>query len=605
MEKETLLSKYPWPEEIKGMDNLVDSYIKIPFKSDKNLVWRWLSDTSRFNRALGMKERQEREEDGKLIVTTMMMGKKQEWIEHPWKWKYGESMVLDREYIEGMGHYNHTIFYFEEGHLYIYMGFIPNGWIAKKFLELGLGVVLKDIAKLVDQMDSDAIAGEKLPSFYSDNSDKLSSLQAAILEARLEEARAGGLSKEGENLLRELISSGDDMDLYRLRPLYFIEERGLVERDILKDFLVATHFNILNISWDIICPSCLGPRTENSKLVNLLDVDHCDACKVKFETNVENAVEVTFRISKEIREVKNLVFCAAEPAKKDHIKFQWKLNGKQDLKQCFELNEGHYAVRVLGESHVLELDVTNTQVDKIEWNVSESQRASINTKFELDISNIFDKDKTILLEEKVYDDHFLRPKDIFALPEFKKYFGNDGLGEGIQLYLGEQTIVFTDIVSSTKFYELNGDKAAFTQIKDHFKAVYKIFEDQDGVIIKTIGDAVMASFPSPLNAIRASEGLHDYFDASHSHFDFQLRISAHLGKVIGVNQNTGIDYFGNTVNLAAKLQAIAEKEQLGVSRVFFAQLEEKELVKWNINNDSIKIPGKSENVDVVVMTYTN
>ena len=65
-------------------------------------------------------------------------------------------------------------------------------------------------------------------------------------------------------------------------------------------------------------------------------------------------------------------------------------------------------------------------------------------------------------------------------------------------------LMFTDLKSSTAFYEKVGDARAYHLVRDHFAFLAAIIRENDGAIVKTIGDAVMAAFADPAKAVRAA-----------------------------------------------------------------------------------------------------
>jgi class 3 adenylate cyclase len=121
--------------------------------------------------------------------------------------------------------------------------------------------------------------------------------------------------------------------------------------------------------------------------------------------------------------------------------------------------------------------------------------------------------------------------------------------------------LFTDLVGSTRMYRERGDARAFSDVKRHFALVFAAVAREHGAVVKTIGDAVMAAFLSPVDALASAEAmtLDLHADAS---LGLEMRISMATGSCIAVQLNSGIDYFGQTVNLAAKLQACAGARQI-------------------------------------------
>src|SRR5262249_43075139 len=176
---------------------------------------------------------------------------------------------------------------------------------------------------------------------------------------------------------------------------------------------------------------------------------------------------------------------------------------------------------------------------------------------------------TFTIEQARWSDHALRAGHLLSFQEFRDLFSEEYIAADVQLGVGEQTMVFTDVVGSTAFYASRGDPAAFVEIKRHFDEVFRIVRDHRGAVVKTIGDAVMAAFVSPLDAVVAACAIHDAFPPGRGHTPIRLRISLNTGPCIAVKLNANADFFGGTVNIAAKLQALVEAYQIAMSEATY------------------------------------
>ena len=148
---------------------------------------------------------------------------------------------------------------------------------------------------------------------------------------------------------------------------------------------------------------------------------------------------------------------------------------------------------------------------------------------------------SFVLEEARWSDEALRPADLFSLVDFRDLFSEEYIAADVQLSVGMQTILFTDMVGSTRFYATRGDPDAFAQVKRHFSEVFDVVAAHEGVLVKTIGDAVMAAFADPLQAVRAANAIHGCFTAECTDLDIRLRVSLHRGPCIAVQLNSDID----------------------------------------------------------------
>lgn len=127
------------------------------------------------------------------------------------------------------------------------------------------------------------------------------------------------------------------------------------------------------------------------------------------------------------------------------------------------------------------------------------------------------------------------------------------------------TILFTDMVGSTDMTQLMGDVAAQDVVRAHNTIVRRALAEHHGKEVKHTGDGIMASFEDPLNAVKAAV---DIQIKSQEHTARWPRLPLHLR--IGMNTGEPIieenDYFGSTVQIAARVCAAADDAQVFISQ---------------------------------------
>jgi class 3 adenylate cyclase len=115
-------------------------------------------------------------------------------------------------------------------------------------------------------------------------------------------------------------------------------------------------------------------------------------------------------------------------------------------------------------------------------------------------------------------------------------------------------------MGSTELYERVGDLVAFDLVKEHFRLLNEIIASEKGAVVKTIGDAVMATFATPDRAVAAAIRMRDAMadlGAQRQQQGLLLKLGIHEGPCLAVSLNDRQDYFGQTVNIAARVQALA------------------------------------------------
>jgi class 3 adenylate cyclase len=391
----------------------------------------------------------------------------------------------------------------------------------------------------------------------------------ARLEAGKQQLLSEGMPAECVDKLIEWIRTGDDADLHRIQVRERARTWKVPEIDLLRTALHATRAGLLDLSWDTICPHCRGVRDESGKLSQVKAEGHCEVCQIDFGTDTAEAIEVTFRVHSSVREVPLQLYCAAEPARKEHIRMQVAVAPGAEAKLEPKLTPGRYTVWA-GHRGGWYLDVEDSGPSELIYEdhpegtvVRASRQPTV--KFVNDGAD----EELFTIERVTWSDDALRPGMLLSFQEFRDLFSEDYIGADVKLAVGEQTLLFTDVVGSTAFYALRGDPAAFVEIKKHFDEVFDIVAKNRGAVVKTIGDAVMATFVNPVDAIRASQQIHTAFNPQRADTPIRLRISLNTGPCIAVRLNANADFFGGTVNIAAKLQAMAEGYQIAMSETTY------------------------------------
>jgi class 3 adenylate cyclase len=105
-------------------------------------------------------------------------------------------------------------------------------------------------------------------------------------------------------------------------------------------------------------------------------------------------------------------------------------------------------------------------------------------------------------------------------------------------------------------------------VRAHFGVLNDIVAAETGAVVKTIGDAVMATFPTPDRAVAAALRMRDAMrrlSETHEPEDLLLKIGIHEGPCLAVTLNERLDYFGQTVNVAARVQGLADSQSIYAS----------------------------------------
>lgn len=565
-----LLALHPFPEDWAAEPRIERLWV-FDLRGTPDAVWPHVADTSRMKRVLGTAEVRFEERDGRRWGAARSGGVRHEWIEVPWNWVANQWLTCLRIYERGFMRAMFAIHRVEPipagSRLYLYFGVVPRSALGAAALRLGFPSLERAyrrvLSALADQLDSARPEIMRLPP----------PVLAGPAEQRLRVQRealvASGLPAACVDALVDWLRTGDDPDLHRIQIRERARVWNLPEQDLLRVALHATRAGLLTLSWDTVCPHCRGVRDEKPALSQLPARSHCQACRVEFTTDTPESVEVTFRVHPSVRDVPDQLYCSAEPARKDHIRLQHIVPPGGRVAVRPRLAPGRY-VASRDRDGGWYLDVGDTGPDTIAWASHPPGTAlAAGPHTTLELVNDGAEPGTFRVQRATWSDDALRAGQLLSFQEFRDLFSEDYIAADVRLGVGEQTLLFTDVVGSTAFYASRGDPAAFVEIKKHFDEVFAIVARHRGAVVKTIGDAVMASFVRPLDAVRASRQIHDTFHPGRADTPIRLRISLNTGPCIAVRLNANADFFGGTVNVAAKLQALAEGYQIAMSEATY------------------------------------
>jgi class 3 adenylate cyclase len=383
--------------------------------------------------------------------------------------------------------------------------------------------------------------------------------------------------------LVDFIANADDFSVVRIRPYQLADNWNVSRRRVLETCLRATRVGLLDLRWDLLCPMCRGAKDTGSSLKDIPSGGHCPTCKIDFTANFDRFVELTFKPNAGVRIVNLEDFCIGSPQKTPHVVVQQLLPAGSERLLELPLGPGNYRLRALelpGSRAVTVSDngssATTISISSAGWSADVleiSQRTSFTLKNETEAEQL------LILERMAWVDQAATAAEVTALQVFRDLFSTEALRAGEQISVGTLTVLFTDLRQSTRLYREIGDATAFSRVMNHFEVLKKFIAERDGAIVKTIGDAVMAVFRSPANALLAMVDAQEALaNPTEGTMPLQLKAGLHTGPCIAVTLNERLDYFGSTVNYAARLEGLSSGKDVIVSREVFEDTKVRELL---------------------------
>ncbi|MCZ8538064.1 adenylate/guanylate cyclase domain-containing protein [Paenisporosarcina quisquiliarum] len=394
------------------------------------------------------------------------------------------------------------------------------------------------------------------------------SVNADRLNLLAERLRATFSNEQMIHSLLHMIRTHTDDEVSHLKPLKWAHDRGYSKRETIELFLLATKAGILNQQWSLMCPNCRVPKEQTTSLKQLNNTVHCDLCGVDFEMNFDRYVEMQFVINPSIRKTDETLFCLNGPMNSPHVVSQLRIPPGERRTMDLSRWPQELRLRVVKFNHSVEFEDESPAEDAtLMYTESGFNRVTMKCVDEVNIFNQAQHEIVVALEETEWDSFALTAREVTSLQLFRDLFATEVLSPDQQIGVGEMTILFTDLKGSTKLYEAIGDALAYSDVKKHFDYLKQHIQAHRGAIIKTIGDSVMAGFYEDTLALKASHAIQSNVAELNASLSkpISIKLGFYSGPVIAVNANDILDYFGRTVNMAARIQNQSTGDDIVIS----------------------------------------
>jgi class 3 adenylate cyclase len=569
-------------------------------KASPEQLWPFVADTNRFNRDTGAPSvepagtTRQQLRNARRRLGFSIYGLEVEWEEQPFEWVRPSRFGVARTYSKGPMVELRALAELAPRDP-VGTNLVYSVWIKPRSLFGALVVWLQ--MKLVTSrrfarafMSYDEIAASEVqgPAVAAVE------LAPAVLE-RLRGIRAKLVADGAEasvvDRVVKFVQTADDFALARIRPYELADLWKVPRRIVLETCLRATRSGLLDLQWELLCPLCRGSQETDHSLRDISSKVHCATCQIDFTVNFDRFVEVTFRPNALLRQVEAQDFCMGSPERTPHIVAQQLMPPQTDRLLTLPLEPGRYRIRALELSGGQDVNVSANGRPTAHVTISESgwpaNELRLATQSSLRLENKTAAEQLLILERLAWGDQSATASEVTALQVFRDLFSNEALRPGEQISVGTLTVLFTDLRNSTQLYREIGDATAFGRVMNHFDVLKKIITEEDGAIVKTIGDAVMAIFRSPASALIAMLTAQQMLASPPEGVPpLTLKAGMHTGPCIAVTLNDKLDYFGSTVNMAARLEGLSTGKDVIISRAVYDDPEVRELVDSETMNAS-------------------
>lgn len=567
--------------------------IQLDLKSSPAELWPFAADTSRFNLDSGLPPVQQITDAADILPGARRLQLyyaglyKWVWDEEPFDWVFPYRFEVRRHYKQGP---------FAETRIVLTMNALPEGgthlryevWLQGAHLIGDIGILLQFGPLNVPGMIRNIFKkyDEIIQQGGSQYDIRGRARFASGGRARLWAAKQTVVQNESDlpvfYQMVNLLEHADDLALQRLRAYQLADFWKLPRRRVLEVFLRAYRAGILDIRWELLCPSCRGAGASHPSLGDVRNKAHCDSCNIDYTVNFDRQVEVVFRPNPTVRIIPAyLQYCLAGPQTGPHIVVNQVIEAGETFEVSAALEDGRYSLTASGlpgELPILAVADGATEshisVDEAGWPEGELQ---VGTHPTLQFINQTDIPQKFSFKRAAWRDDAATAADVTSLQLFRDLFSREALRAGEEIQISSVTLLFTDLRDSTRLYRQIGDAPAFGRVRQHFDLLEQAIAAEGGAIVKTIGDAVMAVFRQPAAALRAIEIAHAAIAMLEGDPALEMKAGIHTGPCIAVTLNERLDYFGSTVNIAARLPGLARGGEIVFSNEIKA---DPEVVAW-------------------------
>lgn len=447
----------------------------------------------------------------------------------------------------------------------------------------------------------------------------------ALRQGFAELASTGLWSPDALAALEAFVRGAGDYDLFRVNPIHYAGEAELPEVNAIDLFVHASRIGLFEMDWNLLCAYC--PQVANSfrELEKVHPHFQCEFCNAINDVALDDYIQVSFTVSESVRDI---AFRHPEslPVEDYYLRYHFAkgfippggmtpeqivavlsreffdLEAGERRGLDFELTPGRFEVLDLSHNLLLvffvegeaavepqsiaiqlddgkfSVDRPTRRIDKILGEGSYAFRQATEIppgQYHIDIDNRMDERGRFWIVQypptfvphRVEYHPFLSGKRLLITPAFRELYRTQLVDESEGLPVTDMTYLFTDLKGSTPLYDAVGDVNAYFMVRQHFEILNRAVRAHHGIVVKTIGDAIMAAFERPDDAVRA--GIDMIRDMQRYNRTVStplgLKVGIHKGRSIAVALNDRIDYFGQDVNIAARVQGLADGNQLCIS----------------------------------------
>ena len=547
-------------------------------------LWPFVANTDRINAAVGLPAVDYVTEPdgagGRQRVGSFRLGwTRLRWVKHPFEWVEGRRFGVLREFQNGPFEWFLSLVELaprpEGGTLLTHtVQIATRGWLGRALAYLEVNVkgrgpldrVYRQIDRMVSRPSPTGVADEFLPA----------ALPPAALRKRLEVRRQKLLEQQvdGECVERllEFLAISPPQELARIRPRALAQRWQLPADRLTTACLEACQHSLLELHWDVLCPTCRVAATVTETLAEIDRHVHCEACGHDFETDFAEAVELIFRVHPEVRRADLKTYCMGGPAHAPHVVSQLRLTPAERIELDLSLDPGVYVLRSPQLPGTLRIvAAAGTGTGRAELALQPGSVGSRTVRLQagrhlLTLRNDCPQPVIARLERTIPRTDILTAAEATQLPAFRRLFPGEILSRDRLSSLSSSTLLLLRITNVLELFARRGDAETHEQLQAARSASRLVIEGHGGRVMKEQDDHLLAFFPLTLDALEAAIELRASAPVGAEDVVPRIQLALHRGTSLSTTVNGRADVFGRSIALTSRLLDGRAQESLVISQ---------------------------------------
>ncbi|HBJ38311.1 MAG TPA: hypothetical protein DDZ51_26875 [Planctomycetaceae bacterium] len=559
--------------------SVFDAMFEWMLQSPPESLWHYVANTERLNRAIGLPAVDyETQVDATGRVRrfgSFHLGfMKIRWEEHPFEWVEGKRMGVLRQFDGGPFKWFLSTVELERmpdnrTRLRHRIRVEPRNWIGRLMVRREIDVkarasLMKIYHRIDESLQHHVRSGQWIDAFEKPQT--LRTVSEQRLRHRLDRLIARGVATEVASKLGEFVATGPTQEVAKIHPLSLAKRLGVDDSPLVDACLVAATEGILDIGWDILCPTCRVAADWQPSLKEIQSHAHCEACNIDFSTEMSDALELVFRAHHEIRATKIGKYCIGGPGHSPHVVAQVRLSAGERMELDLALPAGQYVIRgprlpcpfavrvqAVGASSHAELSLCPRK------SVQSAADLVLRTgKQILVMVNDYQEEQLVRIERTVARRDVITAAQAACLPMFRQLFPGERMTGDRMIHARRVALLVTEIANANEIYACRDDSETLQIVRAHHDFLEQQIGRHRGAVVKAVGDGVFAAFNDVLDAVNAAWALQSLLKHCESTLPIKLNVGVHSGSAIVTTTHDRLDYFGVVARIAGELPGYAD-----------------------------------------------